>query len=162
MHYANCNTYNADFDGDEMNMHFPQNEIARAEALQIADTDHQYLVATSGKPLRGLIQDHISMGVWITNKDTFFDRDHYQQLLYSCLRPEDNHTTTDRIITIAPAIIRPRLLWTGKQVITTVMANIKPQTHPGLTLISSSQTNKEHWGGHDEEGKVHFHDGELI
>ena len=24
MHYANCNTYNADFDGDEMNMHFPQ------------------------------------------------------------------------------------------------------------------------------------------
>ena len=24
MHYANCNTYNADFDGDEMNLHFPQ------------------------------------------------------------------------------------------------------------------------------------------
>lgn len=25
MHYANCSTYNADFDGDEMNLHFPQN-----------------------------------------------------------------------------------------------------------------------------------------
>ena len=24
MHYANCSTYNADFDGDEMNIHFPQ------------------------------------------------------------------------------------------------------------------------------------------
>jgi DNA-directed RNA polymerase beta' subunit len=24
MHYANCNTYNADFDGDEMNCHFVQ------------------------------------------------------------------------------------------------------------------------------------------
>lgn len=24
MHYANCATYNADFDGDEMNLHFPQ------------------------------------------------------------------------------------------------------------------------------------------
>jgi DNA-directed RNA polymerase I subunit RPA1 len=24
MHYANCKTYNADFDGDEMNLHFPQ------------------------------------------------------------------------------------------------------------------------------------------
>ena len=57
MHYANCNTYNADFDGDEMNMHFPQNEVARAEAMNIADTDHQYLSATAGKPLRGLIQD---------------------------------------------------------------------------------------------------------
>jgi DNA-directed RNA polymerase I subunit RPA1 len=29
MHYANCNTYNADFDGDEMNLHFPQDELAR-------------------------------------------------------------------------------------------------------------------------------------
>ena len=43
MHYANCNTYNADFDGDEMNLHFPQNEVARAEALGVADTDRQYL-----------------------------------------------------------------------------------------------------------------------
>lgn len=24
MHYANCNTYNADFDGDEINLHLPQ------------------------------------------------------------------------------------------------------------------------------------------
>ena len=24
MHYANCNTYNADFDGDEMNIHMCQ------------------------------------------------------------------------------------------------------------------------------------------
>lgn len=24
MHYANCNTYNADFDGDEINCHLPQ------------------------------------------------------------------------------------------------------------------------------------------
>jgi DNA-directed RNA polymerase I subunit RPA1 len=31
MHYANCNSYNADFDGDEMNLHFVQNHIARAE-----------------------------------------------------------------------------------------------------------------------------------
>jgi hypothetical protein len=28
MHYANCNTYNADFDGDEMNCHFPQDEVS--------------------------------------------------------------------------------------------------------------------------------------
>lgn len=24
MHYANCASFNADFDGDEMNLHFPQ------------------------------------------------------------------------------------------------------------------------------------------
>jgi len=28
MHYSNCSTYNADFDGDEMNLHFPQSYLA--------------------------------------------------------------------------------------------------------------------------------------
>lgn len=35
-HYANCKTFNADFDGDEMNMHFPQDYLAGAEARFIA------------------------------------------------------------------------------------------------------------------------------
>ena len=35
LHYANCKSYNADFDGDEMNAHYPQNELARAEAYTI-------------------------------------------------------------------------------------------------------------------------------
>ena len=146
MHYANCNTYNADFDGDEMNMHFPQNELARTEALQIADTDHQYLSATAGKPLRGLIQDHISMGVQFTSKDTFFDRDQYQQLLYNCLRPEDSHTIYEKIETIPPAILKPKQLWTGKQVITTVLKNILPDRYQGLFLTSKSSTSSESWG----------------
>ncbi|KAG9874595.1 beta and beta-prime subunits of DNA dependent RNA-polymerase, partial [Aureobasidium melanogenum] len=112
MHYANCNTYNADFDGDEMNLHFPQNELARSEAISIADNDHQYLSGTAGKPLRGLIQDHISMGVWLTNRDTFFGREDYHQLLYAGLRPENNHTTSGRVETVPPAIRKPRPLWT--------------------------------------------------
>jgi DNA-directed RNA polymerase I subunit RPA1 len=35
LHYANCKAYNADFDGDEMNAHFPQNELARSEAYNL-------------------------------------------------------------------------------------------------------------------------------
>lgn len=49
-------TYNADFDGDEMNVHFPQDEISRAEAFNIANANKQYVVPTSGDPVRGLIQ----------------------------------------------------------------------------------------------------------
>ncbi|KAF2195552.1 DNA-directed RNA polymeras-like protein I subunit [Zopfia rhizophila CBS 207.26] len=162
MHYANCNTYNADFDGDEMNMHFPQNEVARAEAATIADTDHQYLSATAGKPLRGLIQDHISMGVWLTNRDTFFTREEYQQLLYASLRPEDGHTTSGSLLTVDPAIWKPRPLWTGKQVITTVLKNIKPSDYPGLTLTSKSQTNAKLWGPNSEEQIVILVDGDLL
>jgi DNA-directed RNA polymerase I subunit RPA1 len=162
MHYANCNTYNADFDGDEMNMHFPQTEIARAEALQIADCDHQYLVATSGKPLRGLIQDHISVSVWMCNRDTFFDRGTYQQLIYNCLRPENGHIVGDRIETVPPAIIKPIPLWTGKQVITTILKNITPIGCAPLVLTSKSQTPADRWGSNSEEGIVHFKGGEFI
>ncbi|KAG8528213.1 uncharacterized protein KY384_007130 [Bacidia gigantensis] len=161
MHYANCNTYNADFDGDEMNMHFPQNEIARAEALQIADTDHQYLVATSGKPLRGLIQDHISMGVWLSNRDTFFDREDYHQLLCSCLKPEKDQINSEKIQTVDPAVVKPNVLWTGKQVVTTVLKNIRPSTHPGLIMQGESQTTGERWGD-SSESRVVIDDGELL
>ena len=34
MHYANCATFNADFDGDEINLHVPQDLHARAEAYE--------------------------------------------------------------------------------------------------------------------------------
>lgn len=162
MHYANCNTYNADFDGDEMNMHFPQSEVARAEALQIADTDHQYLAATAGKPLRGLIQDHISVAVWMTNRDTFFDRAAYQQLIYNCLRPESGHIVADRIETVPPAFIKPRALWTGKQVITTILKNIRPADCNPLNLTGKTQTPADRWGPNSEEGQVLFKDGELV
>ena len=48
--------YNADFDGDEMNVHFPQDEISRAEAYNIVNANNQYVKPTSGEPIRALIQ----------------------------------------------------------------------------------------------------------
>lgn len=163
MHYANCNTYNADFDGDEMNMHFPQNELARAEALSIADTDHQYLSGTAGNPLRGLIQDHISMCVWLTNRDMFFERGDYMNLLYSALRPESGHCTTGRLETLPPTIFKPKPLWTGKQVISSVLKNLTPKGALGLTMQGKSTTAATMWGvGGKEEANVIFKDGELL
>ncbi|KAI9736640.1 MAG: hypothetical protein M1834_000844 [Cirrosporium novae-zelandiae] len=162
MHYANGNTYNADFDGDEMNMHFPQTELGRAEALLIADTDHQYLSGTAGNPLRGLIQDHLSMGVWLTSRDTFFDQEDYNQLLYSCLRPENNHTAEERILTLPPAILKPKSMWTGKQIISSVLKNITPRGHAGLTLHGKSKIAAHMWGNNSEEDRILFDKGDLI
>lgn len=162
MHYANTNTYNADFDGDEMNMHFPQNEVARAEALQLADTDHQYISGTQGKPLRGLIQDHISVSVDLCSKDSFFDRGAYQQLVYSAIRPESGHINSERIELVPPAVIKPVPRWTGKQVITTILKNIKPNNCGDLWMNGKTQVKGERWGVHVEEGQVMFRDGEFV
>lgn len=114
MHYSNCNTYNADFDGDEMNIHVPQGEMARAEARIIAYTDNQYLVPKDGSPLRGLIQDSVFSGVLLTKRDTFFIRTEFQQLLYGCLF---NINTQHSIVTPMPTILKPKRLWTGKQIV---------------------------------------------
>ncbi|KAL5527693.1 hypothetical protein ACEPAG_6494 [Sanghuangporus baumii] len=160
MHYANCNSYNADFDGDEMNIHFPQNELARAEAMFIANTDNQYLVPTSGKPLRGLIQDHVVAGVWMTSRDAFFSREEYFQLLYGALRPEDQ--VGSRLRTCPPAIWKPKPLWTGKQIISTVLLNVTPSAARGLNLTSKTKVSGDLWGKGSEEGKVLFMDGELL
>ena len=161
MHYTNCNTYNADFDGDEMNLHFPQNELARAEALGVADTDHQYLSSTAGNPLRGLIQDHISMGVHLTKRDSLFDRSEVMQLLYAALRPEQGHCARGRVEMCAPAIWKPKQLWTGKQIITCVLMNMRPDSHQGLTMSGNSHTDGKMWGteGKAEENEVVVSDG---
>ncbi|PKS09666.1 hypothetical protein jhhlp_004286 [Lomentospora prolificans] len=163
MHYANCNTYNADFDGDEMNMHFPQNEVARAEALQLADTDHQYLSGTQGSPLRGLIQDHLSISVALCSKDTFVNRGDYHQLVYSALRPESGHILRERIELVPPSILKPTPLWTGKQVITTILLNITPPSCGGLWMKGNAKVKGSAWGSAGtEEELVIFDDGVFI
>ncbi|GAA6000410.1 hypothetical protein JCM10207_008000 [Rhodosporidiobolus poonsookiae] len=162
MHYANCNSYNADFDGDEMNMHFPQSLNAQAEARMIANTDNQYLVPTSGNPLRGLIQDHVVAGVWLTNKDTFFTREQYQQLIYGALRPEGAYTGEGMVKTLPPTVWKPKPLWTGKQVISTVLLNIQPPDMCGINFSSKGKVPGNAWGVFTEEGEVLVRDGELL
>ena len=98
------------------NGYLSENQVARAEGMMIANTDNQYLVPTSGKPLRGLIQDHVVAGVWMTCRDTFFEREEYFQLLYGSLRPEES-TDVGRLRTLPPSIWKPQPLWTGKQIV---------------------------------------------
>ncbi len=129
----------------EMNIHFPQSEVAQAEARMIASTDTQYLGPTSGNPLRGLIQDHVVSSVHMCNKSTFFTRQEYHQLIYGALRTEDNYTGKSKILTVPPAIWKPRALWTGKQLITTIMLNLTPNGLQGLTLESKNKIPNELW-----------------
>ena len=101
------------------------------------------------------------MGVWLSSKDVMFERGEYMQLLYSALRPERGECVTGRLETVPPAILKPKALWTGKQVITSVLLNVKPETHQGLTMSGKSTTDAELWGaeGKAEEGEVVVKEG---
>lgn len=164
MHYANCNTFNADFDGDEMNMHFPQNELARSEAYNIAANDYQYLVPTDGSPLRGLIQDHVDSGVKLTQRDTFLTKDMYMQLLFNAWASmEDMGIAVDRkhIEIVPPAMLKPQMRWTGKQVITSLL-KLLTQSLPPLNLNSKAKIKGDLYGNLNGEHIVIFRDGELL
>ena len=69
-----CSPYNADFDGDEMNMHVPQSVEAIAELKHIALVHKQVLSPKNSMPVMGLVQDAL-LGVYMfTSRDTFLTR----------------------------------------------------------------------------------------
>ena len=55
-----CTPYNADFDGDEMNLHLPQTEEARAEALILLGNKSNLVTPRNGELLIAAIQVIIS------------------------------------------------------------------------------------------------------
>ncbi|KAM6952648.1 DNA-directed RNA polymerase I subunit RPA1 isoform 2-T2 [Lycodopsis pacificus] len=140
LHYANCKAYNADFDGDEMNAHFPQSELGRAEAYTLVSTDQQYLVPKDGKPLAGLIQDHMVSGTRMTIRGCFFTRVQYIELVYRGLTDKPG-----RVTLLPPAILKPQQLWTGKQVVSTLLLNVIPQNAVPLNLNGKSKIPSKAW-----------------
>ncbi|KAK9909518.1 hypothetical protein WJX75_003467 [Coccomyxa subellipsoidea] len=153
MHYANCATFNADFDGDEINLHLPQDNHGRAEGYGIVHADEQYIVPTDGKPVRGLIQDHVVAGVKLTKRDTFLTRSDFMQLVYACCSPARPGLKDAGDLQVPlPTIWKPQPLWTGKQVISTVLAHFT-RGMPALTLRAGTKVPADFWG---KGGTVHY------
>ncbi|KAI5168463.1 DNA-directed RNA polymerase I subunit RPA1 [Pancytospora epiphaga] len=119
MHYVNCKPYNADFDGDEMNIHFPQSVNALVECTELVHNDHNYFVPATGKPIRGLEQDHIVAATVLSFKDTFLTKDEYFFLISACLRKSGVRVHVEK-----PCIVSPVELYTGKQVVTSVLRTL--------------------------------------
>jgi DNA-directed RNA polymerase subunit A' len=78
---SNCPPYNADFDGDEMNMHALQNEEARAEARVLMRVQEQILSPKFGENIIGAIQDHITGMYLLTHQNPQFNETQALDLL---------------------------------------------------------------------------------
>jgi DNA-directed RNA polymerase III subunit RPC1 len=105
-----CTPYNADFDGDEMNLHVPQNEEARAEAMELMGVQHNLVTPRNGEPLIAAIQDFITASYLLSNKDVFLDRAQFSQI---CAYMTDANLYVE---IPPPAMLKPFVRWTGKQV----------------------------------------------
>ena len=73
--------YNADFDGDEMNMHVPQTEEARAEAEILLAVQENIVTPRYGLPIIGCVQDQITGLYLLTKREELFTREEACDLL---------------------------------------------------------------------------------
>ncbi|KAL8975580.1 MAG: hypothetical protein Q9197_000196 [Variospora fuerteventurae] len=115
-----CNPYNADFDGDEMNLHVPQTEEARAEAVELMGVKHNLSTPKNGEPIISAIQDFITASYLLSSKDVFYDRKTFTHL---CMYMVDGAVQLDLP---PPTVLKPTMLWTGKQVFNVMM---RPNQH---------------------------------
>lgn len=80
---ADCRPYNADFDGDEMNIHVPQNEEAQSEAALLMKVQDQVLSPRNGEPLISPDLDQITGLYLLTLPDLKLSRSDASRLLYA-------------------------------------------------------------------------------
>ncbi|KAH7156234.1 hypothetical protein EDB81DRAFT_646766 [Dactylonectria macrodidyma] len=105
--------YNADFDGDEMNLHVPQSEETRAEVRELCLVPLNIVSPQKNGPLMGIVQDSLAGVYKLCRRDTFLTKEQVMnQMLWL--------PNWDGIIP-QPAILKPQPRWTGKQIISMVI-----------------------------------------
>ena len=106
--------YNADFDGDEMNLHVPQSDETRAEVQNLCMVPKQIVSPQKNSPLMGIVQDTLLGAYKMTRRDEFLPIEQVMNIMMWV--PEWDGIVPE------PAILKPRPLWTGKQILSMAIA----------------------------------------
>jgi len=92
--------YNADFDGDEMNLHVPQSAVARAEASELMCISRLLSTPQGNRPVLGLVQDSLLGAYLLSDPATALSRPSALDILHHIRRagtyqlpPGDMHAT---------------------------------------------------------------------
>lgn len=75
-----CNPYNADFDGDEMNMHAPHTLAAKAEQLCSMEVKENIISIQTNKNVMSLVMDSVTSGFLMTRDSNMIDEETVMQL----------------------------------------------------------------------------------
>jgi DNA-directed RNA polymerase II subunit RPB1 len=143
-----CTTpYNADFDGDEMNLHVPQSLAAISEAREVMAVSKQIVAPQANKPCMGLVQDTLLGTYLLTSPDTFLDQGEVMQVLMQLKYPSDPDLAR---LMPPPTILKPRKLWTGAQVFSMLLP---PRLYMGRALRELPDLGK---------AEVRVHNGDII
>ena len=143
--------YNADFDGDEMNLHVPQTQTARAEVKHIMLVPNQIITPQSNKPIIGLVQDSLLACRLLSYKSSFLNRNEVMNLMM-WVRSKQN------LVLPPPCIMIPQkniYLWSGKQVFSLFLPNINHD------FVQKSAKDSKTWIPEDDT-RIIIRDGNLL
>lgn len=147
---AVCPPYNADFDGDEMNLHVPQTEEARAEAFMLASVAENILSPRFGGPIIGGIHDHISGIFILTHQVKWFDK---KGVLYLLRASAPEHLPE-------PGKVEDGVeYWSNKQVFSMILPKNLNMVYKASSCINCENCKMENC---ERDAFVKIIDGELI
>ncbi|KPI37623.1 DNA-directed RNA polymerase II subunit rpb1 [Cyphellophora attinorum] len=138
--------YNADFDGDEMNLHVPQSEESRSELKHLCMVPLNIVSPQKNSPLMGIIQDTLCGIYKICDKSVFLTKEAVMNVMMWV--PE-----WDGVIP-QPAILKPAPRWTGKQIASMIIPK-------GLNLERPEKKQRNPLCPESDEGTF-VTDGELM
>jgi DNA-directed RNA polymerase subunit A' len=144
LHPAVCPPYNADFDGDEMNLHIPQSVEARGEAETLMKVHEQIISPRYGGPIIGAIRDFLTAAYLLTREETYLTKEEFANLAaaggYDGPLPE-------------PVVAEPVPLYSGKQLFSLFLPK-------GFNYILTSKWGRGLLGGDRKD--VVVRDGQLV
>jgi DNA-directed RNA polymerase III subunit RPC1 len=138
-----------------MNMHLPQTEEARTEASLLLGVTNNLITPRNGEPLVAASQDFLSGAYMLTQKDQFFNRETFSQMVSYYGNAEEH------IDLPVPALIKPCELWTGKQVFSMMLRpNLASNLLVNLETKEKNYSENKHFCRND--GWVSFRNSELV
>lgn len=78
-----CDPYNADFDGDDMNLHVPQSEESYSEVKELLMAEKHVISIRNGRPVISPDHDLITGAFILTRESTEFNKKEAMDILYS-------------------------------------------------------------------------------
>ena len=137
--------YNADFDGDEMNLHVRQNHETRSEVMNLCAVPLNIVSPQKNGPLMGIVQDTMAGIYLISRRDVMLDREQVMNVLMWV-------PGWDGVVP-PPAILKPSPRWTGKQIISLAL--------PAGLNMSRANTKEGELPLEEKEG-IEIQNGELM
>ena len=90
MNVADTKPYNADFDGDEMNLHMPQDIESETELKNLAAVPYQIISPANNNSIVGIYQDSLLGSYRLTRENIEFTQRAAMNLLMAFDRPDTN------------------------------------------------------------------------